>query len=145
MTSPPVEEQLVPELELRKLGTERLHILPCRRRCRLTLPLDENLCDSARQPETHRTCWSWGNGAVVKNRQGRWSIWWLPLKLLEQPYVENIMKTGALRKSKADSDIIDQLDDAIGPEETRLELAGDRLWQGRSRACRSRRRAQSPT
>jgi len=69
----------------------------------------------------------------VKNRQGRWSIWWLPLKLLEQPYMENIMKTGALRKSKADSDIIDQLDDAIGPEETRLELAGDRLWQGRSR------------
>jgi hypothetical protein len=47
--SPPVEEQLVLELKLWIFGTKGLDVFPRSRRCRLTLPLNEDLLDSSRQ------------------------------------------------------------------------------------------------
>jgi hypothetical protein len=36
--------------------------------------------------------------------------------------VEDVVDAGALRKSKADSDIVDEFNDAIRPDEAWLEL-----------------------
>jgi len=49
------------------------------------------------------------------------------MELLQQPDVEHIMDAGAWRQGETDGDVVDQFGDAIGPEETWPELAGDRL------------------
>ena len=45
--------------------------------------------------------------------------------------MEDIMKLGAWRKSEADSYFIDELGDAVGPKEARLQLPFGRLGQRR--------------
>jgi len=43
------------------------------------------------------------------------------------------MDAGAGRQVEADDDVVDELGDAVGTEETRLELVGGRLGKGRRR------------
>ena len=67
MTSPPpVEEQLVLELELRILGAEQVDVFPSSRRGGLALPLDKDLMHPTSQPEAHGTFWFWGNSAMMQ-------------------------------------------------------------------------------
>ena len=64
---------------------------------------------------------------MMKRRKGRWSISGRPMELLEESHVEHVMDACSGRQREADGDVVDQLGDAIRPEEARLELAGDCL------------------
>jgi len=68
---------------------------------------------------------------MVDGGQRWWSIRRRPAELLEETNVEHIVQSSARRKGQADSDVIDEFDDAVGPEVARLELANDRLGNGR--------------
>ena len=68
---------------------------------------------------------------MVDGGQWWWSIRWWPAELLEKTDVEHIVQPSARRKGQADSDVIDEFDDAVGPEVARLELASDGLGNGR--------------
>jgi hypothetical protein len=132
--SPPVQDQLVLELEIRVLGAERLDVLPGRGSCRLALPLHKNLVHPAGQAETHSAFGLRSNRAMMQGRQRRWIRRGCPLELLEQPHVKHVVDAGAGQQGKADSDFIDELGDAVRPKETRLELASDSLGKRSSRA-----------
>ena len=69
---------------------------------------------------------------MVDGGQRWWSIRRRPAELLEETDVEHIVQPSARRKGQADSDIVDEFDDAVGAEVARLELAGDGLGNGRS-------------
>ena len=64
---------------------------------------------------------------MVNGWQRRWGIRRLSVELPEEADVEDIVETGSRRKSQADSNLIDELRDAVGTVVPRLELAGDRL------------------
>jgi len=112
--SPPVEEQLVLELERRILGAEWLDVLPSRRRRGLPFPLDQYLAHTTSQACPYCTFRLRGNGSMMNMRQRRRSIRRRPLELLEAD-VEHVVKTSPRRQGEADSDVVDQLDDAVGP------------------------------
>ena len=67
MTSlPPLERQLVLELECWKLGEERINIFPCRGGSRLAFPLDQDLAYTTGQAgpdSTRRLC---SHGTMVE-------------------------------------------------------------------------------
>jgi hypothetical protein len=68
---------------------------------------------------------------MMEGRQGWWSIRRCAMKLLEEADVENIVQMSPGRKAEADSDVVDELDDAVRSVEVWLELAGAGLRQGR--------------
>jgi hypothetical protein len=57
-----------------------------------------------------------------------------PLVLIEQPHMEHIVDAGAGRKLQPDADLVDEFDDAVRPEETRLQFAAHSLRKRRRRA-----------
>ena len=128
--SPPVEEQLVLELERRILGAEWLDVLPSRRRRGLPFPLDQYLAHTTSQTCLYCTFRLRGNGSMMNMRQRRRSIRRRPLELLEEADVEHVVKTSPRRQGEVDSDVVDQLDDAVGPVEPRFKLARGGLDQG---------------
>ena len=130
--SPPVEEQLVLELEGRVLGGEGLDVFPCSRCSRLALPLDKDLAHTTRQSCLHGLLRLWNRCTMVDGGQRWWSIRRRPAELLEETDVEHIVQPSARRKGQTDSDVVDEFDDAVGAEVARLELAGDGLGNGRS-------------
>ena len=83
----------------------------------------------ASQTETDSTFWLRGDGTMMQRRQGRRSVQHRPLELLEQPHMEHIVNASSGRQGEADRDVVDQLGDAVWPEEVRLELAGDSLGE----------------
>jgi hypothetical protein len=68
--SPPIEEQLVLELEFRILDAKWLNVFLSSRCCRLALPLDKNLEHPASQTRTYGVLWLRGNDTMVHRRQG---------------------------------------------------------------------------
>jgi hypothetical protein len=52
-----------------------------------------------------------------------------PVELPEQPDMEHVVEASTGRQSEANGDVVDQLDDAVRPEEARPELAPDGLGQ----------------
>ena len=69
---------------------------------------------------------------MVHGRQGRWSVRRRPFELLEDAHMEHVVKTGAGRKSEANCDLVDQLDDVVGAVVARSELSRRSL---RKRRC----------
>jgi hypothetical protein len=63
------------------------------------------------------------HGAVVDDWQGRQSRRWNADQLLEDTHVEHIMEARPQRQGQANGDVVDELDDAVGPHKARLELA----------------------
>jgi hypothetical protein len=132
MTSlPAVEDQLVLELKGGKTRMEIVEVFPTCGRCRLLFPLDLHLSHSTRYP---------GSGDLVRCRQhcavvGWWQGWWRGRgradKLLEYPDVEHIMEAGAPGKLQPDNHDVDDLRNAVWPDEARFELAGGGTCQGR--------------
>jgi hypothetical protein len=57
---------------------------------------------------------------VVDGRQRRRSCWRVAHPFLQKANMENIMELGAWRKSESNGDVVDELDDAVGPKEARL-------------------------
>jgi hypothetical protein len=114
MTSPPpVQDQLVLELEVWVLGAERPDVLPSRGSCRLSLPLYQNLVHPAGQPKLDCSFGHRSNCTVMQERQRRWFRRRRPMELLEQPHMKHVVDAGAGRQSQADSDFIDELGDAV--------------------------------
>jgi hypothetical protein len=129
MTSPPppLEKQLVRELESWIFRTELRNIFPrsiggCR-----ALPVNEYLMHATSQTRTHRTFRLRNDRSMQQRWKRRGRVWRRTMEPLQQPDVEHIMDAGAWRQGETDRDVVDQLGDAVGPEETWLELAGDRL------------------
>jgi hypothetical protein len=56
------------------------------------------------------------------------------VKLLEQPYVEDVVDAGARRQGEPNRDLIYHLDHAMRPKVAGLELAAARRRDGRRRA-----------
>jgi hypothetical protein len=54
--------------------------------------------------------------------EGRRGRRWNADKLLEDTYVEHIMEARPWRQGQANGDVVDELDDAVGPHKARLEL-----------------------
>ena len=114
------------------LGAERLDVFPSGGCCRLPFPVDQHLSDATGEPIAHRTFRLRSNRAMVHGRQGRWSVRRRPFELLEDAHMEHVVKTGAGRKSEANRDLVDQLDDAVGAVVARSELSRRSL---RKRRC----------
>ena len=51
------------------------------------------------------------------------------MELLEEADVEHVVKTSSRRQGEADSDVVDQFDDMVGPVELRFKLAKGGLGQ----------------
>ena len=68
---------------------------------------------------------------MVDIGQRRRRVWRRPIELLEEPHVKHIVYPCTSRQSLADSDVIDELDDAVGSKVARLELPDDGLRDGR--------------
>jgi len=92
------------------------------------------LTHSTGQSSAHNAFRLWLHSNIVNDRQRRWCSWRLAHPLLEEADVEDIMKLGAWRKSEEDGYFIDELGDAVGPKEARLQLPFGRLGQRRDRA-----------
>jgi hypothetical protein len=82
---------------------------------------------AASQAVPHRALWFWTNGAMIQERQWRRLCWGRPVVLLEQPHMEHIVDAGAGRKLQPDGDLVDECDDAVRPEEARLQFAAHRM------------------
>jgi hypothetical protein len=98
--SPPLEEQLVLELELRETCGEAVSLLPSGRGRRLSLPADKKVADTVRHARTHHALWLEDDRAMVDWRQGRWCVRRSPFERLEQADVEDIVEAGPWRKFK---------------------------------------------
>jgi hypothetical protein len=129
--SPAVEDQLVLELESWEASAEVVEVLPTGRGGRLALPLDQHLAHTARHP---------GSGDLVRRRHHcammnwwqRWGRGWRrAYELLEDVDVENIMEAGTDRELQPNSNVVDDLLDAVRTNEARLKLAGRGTGQGR--------------
>jgi hypothetical protein len=68
---------------------------------------------------------------VVDVRQWGQHVGWCTDELLEGANVEDVMDPGLQRQLESYRNVVDELDDLIGPEVARLELAGGGLGQGR--------------
>jgi len=66
---------------------------------------------------------------MVNSRQGRWSIRRRTMELLEEADVEDVMQTSSGWQGEANSDVVEELGDAVGAVEAWPQLAGDGLWQ----------------
>jgi hypothetical protein len=60
---------------------------------------------------------------MVNCGEGRWSIWRRAVELLEEANVKDVMQASTGRQGEPDDDIIDELDDAVGPVEARFKLS----------------------
>ncbi|PVH35028.1 hypothetical protein PAHAL_7G088800 [Panicum hallii] len=83
--------------------------------------------DAASQAVPHRALWFRTNGAMMQEWQWGRLRWGRPVVLLQQPHMEHIVDAGAGRKLQPNGDLVDEFDDAVRPEETRLQLAAHRL------------------
>jgi hypothetical protein len=70
-------------------------------------------------PPRHDECWA----AVAELLGGAHP-------LLQEAHMKDVMELGARGKLQANSDIVDELGDAVGPEVPWLQLALDRRGQG---------------
>jgi hypothetical protein len=95
--------------------------------------LDQDLLDAANEASTDSAFRLWSNGAVVDRRKWRRSVWRGAMELLQEANMEHIVQASLRWKGEADSDLVDQLGDAVGPEVARLKLAGGGLGQRRNR------------
>jgi len=66
----------------------------------------------------------------VDGWEGWWHSWWDADKLLEEVDVKDVVEPSARGQIKAHRDSVDELGDAVQPEEARLELPFGRLGQG---------------
>jgi hypothetical protein len=82
--------------------------------------LDEHLSDATGQTSAHSAFWLRFDRTVVDGRQRRRSCWRVAHPFLQKANMENIMELGARRKSESNGDVVDELDDAVGPKEARL-------------------------
>jgi hypothetical protein len=71
---------------------------------------------------------------MVDRRKWWWSLWRSAMELLQEAYMEHVVQASLRWESEADSNLVDHLGDAVGPEVVRLELAGGGLGQRRNRA-----------
>jgi hypothetical protein len=107
--------------------------------------MHEHLANSSRQASALDPEGLWNHRAMVDcgqvRRRGRWS----PDEFLEHSNMEHIMKTRTRRQFQADSDVVDQFGDAVGP--TKRGLSFPVAERGREVATlwRRHRNAQSPT
>jgi hypothetical protein len=96
--------------------------------------VDEDLTDSTSQTQAHHAFWLRHDGAMMQNRQWRWSSWRRPDEFLQEPHMEHVMDFGARRQLEANGDRVDHLEDAVWPEEAGLQLSLGDLGQRRRRA-----------
>jgi hypothetical protein len=68
------------------------------------------------------TQWLWNHRAVVDGRQDWWRGRWCADELLEHANMEHIMKSGTQGQFQVNSDIVDDLDDAVGSHKSGLQL-----------------------
>jgi hypothetical protein len=69
----------------------------------------------------------WLRGAVVDDGERWWSVRRRALPLLQEPDVEDVMKSSSGRKCHPDGDCVDHLGHLIGAEESGLQLARRRF------------------
>jgi len=132
MTSPPpLDEQLILELEGWKPVMKGVQVFPYSRCSRFTFPLDEHLVDPLGQASVHCEFRLRLHRTVVHGWERWQSIWWVAHPLLQEADVEDIMELGTRRSGEADSHVVDELRDAVGPEEAWLQLPFGRLGQRR--------------
>jgi hypothetical protein len=130
----PAKNQLVLELERRVLSAECRRVFPCSRCRRSSLPLYEGLGHTTDDAIAHCARRFGVDGSMSQRRQ-RWCCCrWLASKFLQQPYVENVVDAGAGWQGEANSDVVDELGDAVRSAKTGLELAAGGLGQRRGRA-----------
>jgi len=89
--------------------------------------VNEYLMHATSQTRTHRAFRLRNDRSMQQRWKRRGRVWRRTMELLQQPDVEHIMDAGAWRQGETDGDVVDQFGDAVGPEETWPELAGDRL------------------
>jgi hypothetical protein len=126
MTSPPpppLDEQLVLELEFRVAVNEAVEVFPSGRRGGLALPANKNLTNTPRQASLHNAFRLWHDRAIVERRQhrrlnGRWTN-----MFLQQRDVEDIVDAGSRWQLETVSDTVDDGADAEWPVEARAQLA----------------------
>jgi hypothetical protein len=131
MTSlpPPLDEQLVLELEAGVTVDETVRVFPSGRCSGLTLPMNQERADSsgeARASDLFRL----GDGStVVDRRKGWWSGGRRAHELLQEANMEHIVETRTWWQLQAVCHIVDDGGDTVGPVEPRLELPRSRHLQ----------------
>ena len=90
--------------------------------------MNENLAHTASKTGTHGMFWLQHSCAIVNRRQERRRIRRSTHKLLQEVDVEHIMETGAFREGEADNNVVDELGDAVGTIEARLQLPFRDAW-----------------
>jgi hypothetical protein len=120
--SPPLETQLVLELKVGVLDAELVEVLPGSGLRQLAAPADKYLMNPTRQASLLDTQQLWNHRAVVDGRQDWWRGRRCTDELLEHANMEHIMKSGTQGQGQfqANSDIVDDLDDAVGSHKSGL-------------------------
>jgi len=131
--SPPLDYQLVLELERWILGGEGIEVFPCGGCYWFSLPTDEHLPNTASDASAHSTFRLGTDGSMMNS----WQRWWRRGRrahpFLEEADMEHVMKLGAWRQLKTYSHLVDELGDAVRPKEAGLQLALRRLREGSHR------------
>ena len=92
--------------------------------------MDEYLLNTAGEARAHDVLRLGLDGAIVDGRQGRWSSRNRPNELLEESHMKHIMQLGTRRQLEANGDGVDELDYAVWPVVSGLQLALGDLGQG---------------
>jgi len=129
--SPPLDEQLILELEGRVEVLELLALLPGRLLCRKTVPLDEDVPNSPTKLGAQDAVGRWKQTTILHRRKGRRRRRrWIPLVRLEEADMEDVVQAGALRKLELVGHRPDALPHLEGPGAARPKLALGAWLQG---------------
>ena len=123
MTSPPpLDEQLVLELERRIAIREALKIFPCGRRGRFSYPPEENLANPPGKTRAHGA-FRLQHGGTVMHRRQRWrSSWRNAHELLQEADMEDVVKSCTWRQLDPVHDVVDDGRDTVRSVEPRAKL-----------------------
>jgi len=128
--SPPLDEQLVLELEGRVEVLELLALLPGRLLCKKTVPLDEDVPNSPTKLGAQDPVGRWKQATILHRRKGWRRRRWIPLVRLEEADMEDVVQAGALRKLESVGHRPDALRHLEGTGEARPKLALGARLQG---------------
>jgi len=121
--SPPLDEQLVLELEARVAVNEAVGVFPGGRCVGLPLPVYQELANASGQAGTDDALWFRNGGAIVDRRQAWWCSRRRAYEALQEADVEDVVKASARRQLELVGHLIDDGDDAVRAVVARSELA----------------------
>jgi len=121
--SPPLDEQLVLELKRRKEGAKLLNGLPRSFSIWKTVPLNQDVPNTATKLTPDGTGRAMKNPAVPKWRKRRCRLWWCAMEGLEHTHMEHIMDARVLRKTKTIGHLSNTFCDLVWTSEAGGELA----------------------